>query len=364
MSQPASLVHKRSTVLTANDAKKFVFFSSMTKGATGRPIKINASLLPHFISLVDPKTHDGQAVIHHIQGLRATAGQASSMQNINNAFEHMDRVKNVQICYKILQLDAGSPVTVYITDIRAAYVGDGKKAGLYNALKSGSTADVREAKGPIISSPKAVINGVSPSFIRAGVNALEVSASTSVALFYNPAHVVNELGSWRNTARKATNANSAAMALAEVLMKNQKNRTSTLNWYIEGEGTNLLAKALEKISGELTQQKFRFVNPTGDVVSTIKQLKQKKAQFVTESDLISYSGKRASAVAISSQLHRLASSIAVEKGKHGFDQREKNTKKMIADHSRGGSAMAGANNMLKAGQTTFADMLKQAQGVF
>ena len=95
MSQPASLANKRSTVLTANDAKKFVFFSSMTKGATGRPIKINASLLPHFISLVDPKTHDGQAVI---QGLRATAGQASSMQNINNAFEHMDRVKNVQRC--------------------------------------------------------------------------------------------------------------------------------------------------------------------------------------------------------------------------------------------------------------------------
>ena len=363
MSQPASLVHKRSTVLTANDAKKFVFFSGMTKGATGRPIKINASLLPHFIALVDPKTHDGQAVIHHIQDLRATAGQASSMQNINNAFEHMDRVKNVQICYKILQLDTGSPVTVYITDIRAAYVGDKKKAGLYSVNSMGQSADVREAKAPAIAGPKSVVNGLSFSAKQAGEDALKQAGATSVALFYTPAHVVNELGSWRNTARKAANATLAANALATVLTKSQ-NRTSTLNWYIEGEGSALLSKALENVTGDLSQQKFRFIDPTGDIAATIKQLKQKKAQFVTEGDLISYTGKRSAAVAMANQLYRLATSMSLEKGKHGFDQREKNTKKMIADHSRGGSAMAGANNMLKAGQTTFVDMLKQAQGVF
>lgn len=363
MSQPASLVHKRSAVLTANDAKKFVFFSGMTKGATGRPIKINASLLPHFIALVDPKTHDGQAVIHHIQSLRATAGQASSMQNINNAFEHMDRVKNVQICYKILQLDTGSPVTVYITDIRAAYVGDKKKAGLYSVNSMGQSADVREAKAPAIAGPKAVVNGLSFSAKQAGEDALKQAGATSVALFYTPAHVVNELGSWRNTARKAANATLAANALATVLTKSQ-NRTSTLNWYIEGEGSALLSKALENVTGDLSQQKFRFIDPTGDIAATIKQLKQKKAQFVTEGDLISYTGKRSAAVAMANQLYRLATSMSLEKGKHGFDQREKNTKKIVSDHARAGAAMSGANNMVKAAQATFLDMLKQVQGVF
>lgn len=362
MSLPASLANKRSTVLTANDAKKFVFFSSMTKGATGRPIKINASLLPHFIALVDPKTHDGQAVIHHIQGLRATAGQASSMQNINNAFEHMDRVKNVQICYKILQLDAGNPVTVYITDVRAAYVGDGRKAGLYMATKTVTGADVKEARGPAISGSKVVINGISASSDHAGKNAINLAGGTPVALFYNPAHVVNELGSWRNTARKAANATSAANELATVLMKNQSNRTSVLNWYVDGEGSALLANALEKVTGELSQQKFRFIDPTGDIATTIQQLKHKKAQFVTEGDLISYTGKRSSTVAIASQMYRLANIMAVEKGKHGFEQREKNANKLVAGHTRAGSAMSGAKNMIKSGQATFTEMLKQVQG--
>lgn len=363
MSQPASLANKRSTVLTTNDAKKFVFFSSMTKGATGRPIKINASLLPHFISLVDPKTHDGQAVIHHIQGLRATAGQASSMQNINNAFEHMDRVKNVQICYKILQLDAGSPVTVYITDIRAAYVGDGKKAGLYNVSQLGIKAIVKEATNPSVTSPKAVINGSSASADQAGETALKLTSAGSTALFYNPTNVINELGSWRSKIHSDREAKLAANELTTVLVKSQ-NRTSVLNWYVEGEGAALLARALTNVTGDLSQQKFRFIDPTGDVTTTIQKLKNKKAQLVTETDLVSYTGKRAAAIAAASQLNRLTNVMTVEKGKPGFEQRGKSIHKLRADLARGSSAMAGANNMIQAGKTTFLDILKQVQGVF
>lgn len=351
-----------STLVTAKDAKKFVFFSPLTKGNCGRPIKINASLLPQFISLVDPKSHDGQTIIRHIQGLRATAGQGGSYQNMNNAFEHMERVKHVQICYKILQVDANSPVGVYITDLRSAYAGDGKKAGLYSVTQAGRMTDVKEVSGLTISGANIVINGNCAGTSAAGANALNLTSTSSTALFYNPSHVVNELGLWSNPTKHANNAQLAAGTLADILMKNQ-NRTSSLNWHIEGEGAALLVQALSKVTGELSNQKFRFIDPVGDTTTTINLLKGKKAQLT--SDVVSYSGKRAATVSLLSQRTKLATAIKslVNPGHPLHQEREKNVDKLMIGTSTNAAKFSSAMNMAKGGQTTFTDMLKQLQGL-
>ncbi|MES2822662.1 MAG: hypothetical protein V4732_03600 [Pseudomonadota bacterium] len=350
------------TLVTTKDAKKFVFFSPLTKGNCGRPIKIKASLLPQFISLVDPKSHDGQTIIRHIQGLRATAGQGGSYQNMNNAFEHMERVKHVQICYKILQVDANSPVGVYITDLRSAYAGDGKKAGLYSVGKVGSNLTIKDTLGLAISGANIVINGSCSSNEHASENALKLTSTSSTVLFYNPSHVVNELGFWSNPTKHANNAQLAASTLAEVLMKNQ-NRTSSLNWHIEGEGAALLVQALSKVTGELSNQKFRFIDPVGDTTTTINLLKGKKAQLA--SDVVSYSGKRAAAISLLGQRNKLANTIKslVSPGHPVHQEREKNVNKLMSDTSVNAAKFSGAMNMANGGQTTFTDMLKQLQGL-
>ncbi|MES2673891.1 MAG: hypothetical protein V4660_06595 [Pseudomonadota bacterium] len=346
------------TLVTAKDAKKFVFFSPLTKGNCGRPIKINASLLPQFISLVDPKSHDGQTIIRHIQGLRATAGQGGSYQNMNNAFEHMERVKHVQICYKILQVDANSPVGVYITDLRSAYAGDGKKAGLYSVSKAAISA----LPGSILSGSNVVINGACADTDDAARAALTLTNSSQTVLFYNPAHIINELGTWRKPSKHANNAQLAASTLADVLTKNQ-NRTSPLNWHIEGEGTALLVQALSKVTGELSNQKFRFIDPVGDTTATINLLKGKKAQLT--SDVVSYTGKRTAAVSFLNQRHKLASAITslVNVGHPLHQEREKSVAKLMSGTSNNAAKFSNGTNMMNGGHTTFTDMLKLTQGL-
>jgi hypothetical protein len=45
-----------------------------------------------------------------------------------------------------------------------------------------------------------------------------------------------------------------------------------------------------------------------------------------------------------------------------FEQREKNASKLVTGHARASMAVSGAKNMIKRGQATFIEMLKQVQG--
>ena len=346
-------------MIKANDAKNFVFFSPATKGGSGKPVKINAALLPKFISLVDPKSHDGQMIIRHIQGLSAKAGQAGSMQNMNNAFAHMDSVKHVQIFYRIMQLDANSPVGVYITDLRYGVSGDDMKPGLYMVNMNSGPKPLNAVK---LSGTKIAINGQSEDLKSASDSALELTSSSSAILFYNPSAVVNELGIWSDSAQRTNKTLLATEMLSKVLVENQ-NRDNTLEWYVEGEGTELLGRALAKVKGELTKFKFHFIDPIGDTTSALNLLKTKKAQLATE--VVKYTGKRASTVSLLTQRSQLASVIKslVSSGHPLYQDREKSVAKLMTGTSTKAAQYSGAVNTIKGGQVTFTDALRQLQGI-
>ena len=345
-------------MIKASDAKNFVFFSPLTKGGSGKPVKINAGLLPKFLSLVDPRTHDGRAIIQHIQGLAAKAGHGGSLQNMNNAFEHMDRVRHVLIIYKIVQLDTNSPMGVYVTDIRHGDPGDKIKPGLYNVSQSMGTSNINGHK---LSGTKVAINGQVGSLNDAAKRALAMTASTSVALFYNPSVVINELGVWSSTSKRANQAMLATDTLAKVLTANQ-NRDNTLEWYVEGEGTALLQNALAKVSGELGKFRFQFIDPVGDTTATLNLLKGKKAQLA--SDVVKFTGQRSSTVSLLTQRDKLATAIGslVSPGHPHHQEREKNVAKMMNGTSSKSAQYKSAVNTVNGGQATFTDALMQVRG--
>ena len=345
-------------MIKASDAKNFVFFSPLSKGGCGKPVKINASLLPKFLSLVDPKTHDGLAIIQHIQGLAAKAGHGGSLQNMNNAFEHMNTIKHVQIIYKIVQLDANSPMGVYVTDIRHRDPGDVKKPGLYSISTTMGASSINGLK---LSATKVAINGQVGSLNDASKRALAITGSASVALLYNPSFVINELGVWGSTSKRANQALLATDTLAKVLTANQ-NRDNTLEWYVEGEGTALLHNALAKVSGELGKFKFQFIDPVGDTTSTLNLLKAKKAQLAT--DVVQFTGKRSSMVSLLTQRNKLSTAIRslVSPGHPLHQDREKNVAKMMNGTSSKSAQYKSAVNTVNGGQATFIDALRQVQG--
>ena len=95
---------------------------------------------------------------------------------MNNAFEHMDTIRHVQIIYKIVQLDANSPMGVYVTDIRHKDPGDEKKPGLYNI---NTTMGASSINGLKLNATKVAINGQVESLNDASKRALDITGSAS-----------------------------------------------------------------------------------------------------------------------------------------------------------------------------------------
>lgn len=360
---PKPSISPSTTVITPQQAKKFVYFSAQTQGAFGRPVKIDPQLLPHFLCLVDPSSHQGQTVIRHIENLRAKAGTGDSFQNANRAFDFMDHIGNVRIHYKIMQADSGSPVGVYITDIRPGYVGDSAKPGLYRVTQEGNSSRAAEIEGTVISSSKAVINGNAKTVRDAGSQALNVTKESSAVLFYNPAHVINEMGSWFTPSKQEQNAKYAAEKLAKVLNDTQTKGSGTVHWHINGEGAHLLSKALEKVSGDLSKHRFQFFSPIGDMNKLLGTIKTKKGELAQT--VVSYDGSKGALVSLLAQRGTLTTTIRslVSQGHPHFQPREQLVSKILQDSAKPSGAYEAAKTSATGRITSFVDILKQAQGV-
>lgn len=360
---PKPSISPSTTVITPQQAKKFVYFSAQTQGAFGRPVKIDPQLLPHFLCLVDPSSHQGQTVIRHIENLRAKAGTGDSFQNANRAFDFMDHIGNVRIHYKIMQADSGSPVGVYITDIRPGYVGDSGRPGLYRATRSGNQVTINETSSTVVSSSKVFINGNVATIKQAGSQAIDSANESSAAFFYNPAHVINEMGLWFTPSKQGQHARYAAEKLATILQTTENQGSGRVHWNISGEGAQLLAKALEKISTKLTKHQFQFHNPIGNLNNLLGNIKQKQGGLAET--VVSYNASQGALVSLLAQRSTLTNTIKslVAQGHPHFQPREKLVSKILNDSAKQSGAFELANNSAKGRATSFLDILKQANGV-
>lgn len=359
---PKPSIGPATTIITPHQAKKFVYFSTQTQGICGRPVKIDPLLLPHFLCLVDPASHQGQAVIRHIEGLRANAGHGDSFQNANRAFDFMDHVGNVRIHYKIMQVDAGEPVGVYITDIRPGFRGDTAKPGLYSVQSSGSLARTSEVQSNVISSAKACINGVSKDLAGAAEQAVHM-AKGNAALFYNSANVVNDMGCWFKPSKQEQSAKLAAERLAKVLAETESKSSGKVHWHVQGEGAQLLAKALEKTSVELSKHRFQFFNPVGDTNLLLGTLKKKKAELAES--IVDYKASTAAMISLLAQRGALAATIKslVSQGHPYYQPREKLVSKILGDSAKQSGSFDTAIKAARGGHITFLDTLNQTKGI-
>jgi hypothetical protein len=361
---PKPSISPSTTVITPQQAKKFVYFSAQTQGAFGRPVKIDPQLLPHFLCLVDPSSHQGQTVIRHIENLRAKAGTGDSFQNANRAFDFMDHIGNVRIHYKIMQADAGSPVGVYITDIRPGFRGDQKEAGLYSVQASGFRVNVTKSNDVAVSSSKACINGAANNVEDAAKQVLAAANASSTALFYNPSHAINDMGCWFNPSKQGQHAKVAAERLATVLQTTESRGSGTVHWHVHGEGAHLLAKALEKIPSQLKRHRFQFFNPIGNMTALLGNIKQKQGELAEA--VVNYESSSNAIVSFLAQRSALTNTIRslVSQGHPYAQPREKLVSKLLSETSKSAGIFQAAKTSTASNAATFLNLLKQVQGIY
>lgn len=361
---PKPSIGPSTTVITPQQAQKFVYFSAQTQGSVGRPVKIDPQLLPHFLCLVDPSSHQGQAVIRHIESLRAKAGTGDSFQNANRAFDFMDHIGNVRVHYKMMQAEVGEPVGVYITDIRPGYRGDSAESGLYSARGMGANISITKSKDTLVSSSKASINGAAGDLTDAAEKVLKASKETSTALFYNPAQTINDMGCWFKPSKQGLHARVAAERLAAVLHTTETKGSGTVSWQVHGEGAQLLAKALETVPSNLTRHRFQFLNPVGDMQALLGNIKRKKAELAES--VVNYDLSSGAMISFLAQRGALANTIrSLSPQGHPYSQpREKLVNKLLGDTTKTAGAFQSAKNSATNHSVTFLGVLKQTKEIY
>jgi len=299
---PAHTINNSNSYIRPEEEKKYIYFSQFTKAESGRHVKIKPDLLLPFLYAVKPGTHEGELTIHQIENLKKTASILNCSRNACNAFDHMIRIYNLQVYYRV------ESACVYITNLKVTHKGDQKEAGLYNIYKHlGKThsSRIKNDKLPIDESIEQIyINGVVTNFDTAVKTSLEhhFDDRSKLRLFYNPSAVVNELGLWKSGSQTKT-SNTAASKLAKVLNQNKK-----AAWSVEGEGATLLTEALKSVTGDLNKQTFRIINPVAETPDLINRLVDKKAKHSTEPVSLTNQSRSAS-IALLTHNEKLAESI-------------------------------------------------------
>jgi len=300
------------TYLSPVEAKKYTYFSRFTKGESGRHVKIHPNLLLPFLSAVNPNTHEGELIIHQIENLKKTAAILNNSRNASNAFDHMIKIKNLQVYYRV------ESACVYITNLKVIHKGDQEAAGLYNIFKSIGAGKIqakklKNNKLPTLLDPKEAhtiyINGAVPRFSEAvDATQKEHSLVKPLALFYNPAHVINELGVWKSNLLSNRDGNTTASKLADIIKSHQKT-SRKIYWSVEGEGAALLAEALKSVTGKLGNQHFRLINPVAQTPALLNSLKDKEAKLPDEPISFSKDGNRSAYIALMSHKSKLLETI-------------------------------------------------------
>lgn len=361
---------------------QYVFFSPLTMGgASGRAVKIHKDLFLPFFCVVDPNTHDGQAIIRQIENLRTTctivrketgSGYANNrpqdkehlgrLAKINDSFHQLLIIKNLHVYYRVSQEAGDKAPSIYIMSIRQVNRDTGNKPGLYEASKGtfGSSKGPQKSSSINVDGRKIYINGSSETLRNAMDHAKYATDDNNTLLFYCPATVTDELGPMgRNEKSRVTN--EAIEELRDILTNNQR-ATRGVSWYIDGKGASVLTEAIKQIPSNLSTHSFRFINPITNTAHLVESLTQKKAKF--EGEFFKYDQNRAALMTLGAQKDDILRAIGkLPAGKNYDIITRKNIVKAINDLSRFGENVPAAQSKLNSLNQTFVQLLKTA-GVF
>lgn len=362
---------------------QYVFFSPLTMGgASGRAVKIHKDLFLPFFCVVDPSTHDGQAIIRQIENLRTTctvvrketgSGYANNrpqgdkhkteLGKVNSAFHQVLIIKNLHVHYRVSQeMDDKAP-SIYIMSIRQISRDTSNSSGLYKVKKEAfgsNRGGPQKESSTNIDGKKVYINGMSETVEDAMDHARYATDDNNTLLFYCPATAVDELGPMgRNEKSRVTT--TTIDKLRNILAINQK-ASRGVSWYVDGRGASILTEAIKQVSGDLSAHSFRLINPIANTARLIESLTQKKAKF--EGEFFKYNQNRASLMALGMQKDDLLQAIGkLPAGKNYDIITRRNIVNAIDGLSRFGEKANAAKTKLGSANKTFLQSLKTA-GVF
>jgi len=347
---PAHTKNNSNSFIRPEEEKKYIYFSVFTKSESGRHVKIKSDLMLPFLYAVKPGTHEGDSTIHQIENLKQTAGILNNSQNACNAFDHMIKIMNLQVFYRV---ESGC---VYITNLKVVHKGDKSEAGLYQVTEQyGKTRTSKIKNDRLIADDRreqVFINGTVTSLDTAADAALEQhnDEKSRLCLFYNPSAIVNELGMWKSKSQSKL-SRTAASKLSKVLMQNKKT-----TWNVEGEGAALLNEALKSVTSDLNKQTFRLINPVADTPELITRLVDKKAKHSSEAVSLTNQSRSAN-IAMMTHSDKLAESIGSipEKKLQIEDARD-----VIQDKINNNATISKGMAPLPGGFKTFIDIARQA----
>ncbi|WP_226664948.1 hypothetical protein [Microbulbifer aggregans] len=296
--------------------KRFVYFSPVTKGKEGRQVLIDPQLLPKFLSLVNVGHTSGQSVVSKIEQLRAIGGGIRSHQHLNNAMLHMDKIENLEVYYKIVQQSGDNSLHpgVYITDINNSSEANGSLPGIYNVIPGHSPKFTQDT---FFEYDQAAIGSAKSSqelydLAEPWVDKGQHGESCKLSLFYIPEALANGFGCWITPEQKTFDSEKASINLAKTLETTQKYRISVkkgtgARLRIVGDGSKLLARALELTKGHMDKLEFQFIDPTVDLPPVLAKLQRVSASLNSRSII---STSRKSQLSLATTLHKVQTQLS------------------------------------------------------
>lgn len=313
----------------SKDFKNFVFFSPETRGALGRPVKIDPQLFAPFLSLVDPATYAGSQVIRTLVNLRASARHLNSQANAFNSFEYLITTGNVAVRYRVCSEGSDDKGTVYITKVNSNY-SSSAKSGFYTVSEAGRLA-IKEHENTKFGHHTAYINGSSQdgsaSFQQIAQDAIDNTSAGGCLLVYSSGSVINDLGIWKASPQSGWQKKLMVDRLKEALELNAGDKKE---WIAEGEGASLLMEAISQATGnprkDLSYEKYQFsnyqfkiLNPVGDTTKLLSLLRQKKANLAEKTLTYDKPGRSAKISALS-QFSQITQRLSTLGSRSEFNQ--------------------------------------------
>lgn len=269
----------------------FVYFSPNTLGRSGRPVYIDARLLPQFLSLVDVDSYQGMRVIAGIEQLRAIGGGIGSYQSTVRAARHMSRVGDISVYYYIEQQKQErngivQPAGLYITAIRTNKPDQGHRPNIYRigTDRPEATNELsfsRDIPNASIITDSDVADGAATVLQHAPQDGWGKSLQTE--MLFIPNRLSDEHGNWLTPALKSTNSTRIAKQVSIVLTQTQKNRVqenmeTALPIQVIGDASKVLQAALTQCNGHLDKLDFEFIEPTAKMDALLTNLRGKNAK--------------------------------------------------------------------------------------
>ncbi|WP_019602494.1 hypothetical protein [Teredinibacter turnerae] len=373
-----------------DDIGGYIYFSPLSRGASGKPVKIHTNLFVDLFCAINPNTNEGQTIIRDIESLRAKMAtdslpkpamgpldcprdsarhreqlnRARKLQRAMMEDQHMRRervltTRNARIYYHINQQPGDRVSTVYISEVQVVGTSD-HEGGLYELKRGRRGVELQKTSNSVLSDRDVFLTGSSDNPKEAHREATILNNSTNSLVFFVPQTIGSQFRIGK-TSRMNSDAKSLTKELTRLLRENQDNRVS---WLVEGKGLGLLKSALNNLNGSLSKHRFKFTDAQGKLGDVIQKLSQLNATL--DGEFISYSGNRPALLTftlqknkILDQLDKLPASIGYEKITRRY------LKEQIGALSEISSAKntAGQASSLRVGSKTMVEALIAAHGV-